>query len=93
MGYIDKQVSAYRKSLDDASTGANLRKAIRQLQEKSQINDTLKPLKKRGNIVSKAGRGKRTGSGSLSTELRELRSTDGLFVVQYYHVNGVPTDE
>lgn len=103
MGYIDKQVAQYQKSLDAASSGATLRNAIRKLQEKSQIRDSLKPLRKRGDLVSPPGRGTRVGSaaGMLSpftevantrqyhTSTQELTSADGLFVIEYKNTRQV----
>lgn len=101
MGYIDKQVAQYQKSLDAASSGATLRNAIRKLQEKSQIRDSLKPLRKRGDIIATPGRGQRTGttngdftelSRAFHETVRELRSSDGLFVLQYKNVKTIVTD-
>jgi len=94
MGYVDKQIAAYRKTMGDAVAGKGLQKAIRALQDRSRITDSLKPLPARGAIVAKRKNAKRTGSeaGSVFTEqsrsyyatLRELRSSDGLFVLQWY---------
>ena len=78
---------------------ANLRRSIRQLQEKARIKNTLKPLPKRGNITAKAQKGKRTAGGttikSPLTETagtrqyhgtsRSITSSDGLFVLTYHN--------
>jgi hypothetical protein len=73
MGYVDKQVAQYRNRLD-AANGATLRNAIRKLQEKSQIRDSLKPLRDRGAIVATAGRGKRS-LGSTGGDFAEVSRT------------------
>jgi hypothetical protein len=87
MGYVDKQIAAARKTLGDAVAGKGLQKAIKALQEKSQIKDSLKPLPARGAITAKRKTAKRT-SGSLNTEFRTLYSSDGLFRLDYQHVLG-----
>ena len=101
MGYVDKQIAAYRKTIGDAVAGKGLQKAIRALQEKSKIKDGLKPLPARGAITAKRKTAKRTGSESgdfneqsraFYTTLRELRSNDGLFVLQYYNVSRITMD-
>jgi hypothetical protein len=90
MGYVDKQIAAARKTLGDAVAGKGLQKAIRALQEKSKVYDSLKALPARGAITAKRKTAKRTGAGqTLSTEIRELTSSDGLFVMRYEHVLGL----
>ena len=87
MSYVDKQIAAARKTLGDAVAGKGLQKAIRALQEKSKITDSLKTLPARGAIVAKRKNATRTsGSGSITTELRTLKSSDGIFEMDYYHV-------
>ena len=101
MGYVDKQIAAARKTLGDAVAGRGLQKAIRALQDKARITDSLKPLPDRGAIVAKRKNAKRTGgsegdftelSRAFHTTLREVRSTDGLFVLQYYNVSRITMD-
>ena len=102
MGYVDKQIAAARKTLGDAVAGKGLQKAIRALQEKSRITDSLKPLPNRGAITAKRKTAKRTGSAetgdftelsrAFHTTLRELRSSDGLFVLQWYNVSRITMD-
>jgi hypothetical protein len=87
MGYVDKQIAAARKTLGDAVAGKGLQKAIKALQEKSQIKDSLADARTRGAITAKRKTAKRTGS-TVSTELRTLYSSDGIFTIQYYHVLG-----
>ena len=80
---------------------ANLRRSIRQLQEKARIKNTLKPLPKRGSITAKAQRAKRSGAGGTAIKsplteaaatrtfhpvTRELVSSDGLLVLEYRNV-------
>ena len=48
MGYVDKQIAIAQKAIGDAVAGKGLQKAIRALQEKSRITDSLKPLPNRG---------------------------------------------
>lgn len=83
----------------------NLRRGIRQLQEKSKIKSTLKPLAKRGSITAKVRVGKRSGSAAASgiksplTETdntrtyygtpQTLTSSDGLFVLEWYAVSQI----
>jgi hypothetical protein len=102
MGYVDKQIAAARKTLGDAAAGKGLQKAIRALQEKSKVYDSLKDLPARGAITAKRKTAKRTGgtdtgdfteiSRAFHTTLRELRSSDGLFVLEYYNVSRITTD-
>jgi hypothetical protein len=87
MGYVDKQIAAAQKRIGDAVAGKGLQKAIRALQEKSRITDSLKPLPNRGAITAKRKTAKRT-SGTISTEQRTLLSSDGIFSLDYYHVLG-----
>jgi hypothetical protein len=84
---------------------ANLRRSIRQLQEKAKIKNTLKPLPARGSITAKAQKGKRTGGGTTikspltetagsrtyHASLRTIKSSDGLFVLVYRNTNTVST--
>jgi hypothetical protein len=101
-GYVEKQVAAYQKTVADAIAGKQLKAAIKQLQDKSQIRDSLKTLPARGAITAKRSIGKRTGttagdytemSRNFHTTLRELRSSDGLFVLQYYNVKQIVMDK
>ena len=101
MSYVDKQIAIAQKQIGDAVAGKGLQKAIRALQEKSRITDSLKPLANRGAITAKRKTAKRTGSSSgdfteqsraFHTTLRELRSSDGLFVLQYYNVSRITMD-
>jgi len=104
MGYVDKQIAAARKTLGDAAAGKGLQKAIKALQDKSQIKDGLKPLPARGAITANRKTAKRTGSGSsglmspftetagsrqFHTTERELISSDGLFTLAYYNVKQI----
>jgi hypothetical protein len=90
MSYVDKQIAAYRKTMGDAVAGKGLQKAITALQDKSRIRDSLKDLPARGAITAKRKTAQRAGSGqTLSTEIRELTSSDGLFVMRYEHVLGL----
>jgi hypothetical protein len=101
MGYVDKQIAAARKTLGDAVAGKGLQAAIKALQEKSQIKDSLADARARGAITAKRKTAKRTGgtegdftelSRAFHTTLRELRSSDGLFVLQYYNVSRITMD-
>jgi hypothetical protein len=102
MGYVDKQIAAARKTLGDAVAGKGLQKAIKALQEKSQIKNSLADARTRGAITAKRKTAKRTGSGdggdftelsrAFHTTQRELRSSDGLFVLQYYNVSRITMD-
>jgi hypothetical protein len=91
MGYVDKQIAAARKTLGDAVAGKGLQKAIKALQEKSQIKDSLADARKRGAITAKRKTAKRTSGteSGLSTEIRELTSSDGLLTLRYQHVLGI----
>jgi len=103
MGYVDKQIAAARKTLGDAAAGKGLQKAIRALQEKSKVYDSLKALPARGAITAKRKTAKRTGSGdsgdfteisrAFHDTLRELRSSDGLFLLEFRNVATVTTAE
>ena len=101
MGYVEKQIAAYRKTMGDAVAGKGLQKAIKALQEKSRVYDSLKDLPARGAITAKRKTAKRTGasegdftelSRAFHTTLRELRSSDGLFVLEYYNVSRITMD-
>ena len=102
MGYVDKQIAAARKTLGDAASGKGLQKAIKALQDQSQIKDSLKPLPARGAISAKRKTAKRTGgsdtgdfteiSRAFHTTLRQLTSSDGLFVLRYYNVSRITMD-
>jgi hypothetical protein len=102
MGYVDKQIAAAQKTIADAVAGKGLQKAIRALQEKSQIKDSLKDLPARGAITAKRSKGIRAAAGasmsftelsrSLHITRRELRSTDGLLVLEYYNVKQTVMD-
>ena len=88
MSYVDKQIAAYRKTMGDAVAGNGLQKAIRALQDRSRITDSLKPLPARGAIVAKRFNAKRGTGSTLSTERRTLLSSDGIFSLDYYHILG-----
>lgn len=88
-GYVENQVALAQRQIADAISGKRLQKAIKQLQDRSQLRDSLKDLPARGAITAKRRIGKRTATSQLSTELRELRSSDGLFTLQYEHVIGL----
>ena len=101
MSYVDKQIAAARKTLGDAVAGKGLQKAIRALQDKARITDSLKPLPARGAITAKRKNAPRTGgsegdftetSRAFHSALRELRSSDGLFILEYYNVSRITTD-
>jgi hypothetical protein len=101
MGYVDKQIAIAQKQIGDAVAGKGLQKAIRALQEKSRITDSLKPLPNRGAITAKRKTAKRTGSTSgdftevsrvYYTTLREVHSADHLFTIEYYNVSKIVTD-
>lgn len=102
MSYLDKQIAISQKAIGDAVAGKGLQRAIRALQEKSRITDSLKPLPARGAITAKRKTAKRTGaadggdfteqSRAFHTTLRELRSSDALFVLQYYNVSRITMD-
>jgi hypothetical protein len=84
---------------------ANLRRSIRQLQERAAVKTGLKALPKRGAITAKVQIGKRTASGtgvsSPITEtagsreyhptVRSMTSSDGLFVIEYQAVWKIST--
>ena len=95
MAYVEKQVAAWQKTVGDAVAGKGLAAAIKQLQDKSQIKDSLKALPARGSITAKRQIGKRTSgtsagtvfteqSRSYYTTTRQLRSSDGLFILQWH---------
>ena len=101
MSYVDKQIAAARKTLGDAVAGRGLQNAIRALQEKSRITDSLKTLPARGAITAKRKNAKRTGgaegdftelSRSYHATTRSLTSTDGLFVIRWNNISVLVTD-
>jgi hypothetical protein len=102
MGYLETQNAAWRATIADGVAGNGLKRAIKALQEKSQIKDSLADPRKRGAITAKRKTAKRTGSGetgdfteisrAFHTTLRELRSASGVFAVQYYNVSRITTD-
>lgn len=101
MGYVEDQIAAYQKSLTAAVSGQTLTSAIKSLQDKSRIKSTLKPLDPKPSIKASTGIGKRTGSSASSftevartyyTTVRELRSSDGLFVLQFKNLKTWTTD-
>jgi hypothetical protein len=102
MGYVDKQIAAARKTLGDAAAGKGLQKAIRALQEKSKVYDSLKDLPARGAITAKRKTAKRTGGtdGGDFTEVsrvyydtaKSLSSSDGLFTLRYVNVAKIVMD-
>jgi hypothetical protein len=103
MGYLETQNAAWRATIADGVAGNGLKRAIKALQEKSQIKDSLADARKRGAIKAKRKTAKRTGSAeggdftelsrAFHTTLRELRSSDGLFVLQYYNVKQIVMDK
>jgi hypothetical protein len=101
MGYVDKQIAAARKTLGAAVAGKGLQRAIKALQEKSQIKDSLADARARGAITAKRKTAKRTGgtegdftevSRVYYTTLREVHSADHLFTIEYYNVSKIVTD-
>src|SRR5512139_944711 len=99
-GYVEKEIVAAQKTVADAIAGKQLKAAIKQLQDRSQVKDSLKTLPARGAITAKRSIGKRASGGStltayaetgrtFYTTARELRSSDGLFVLQYYNVKTI----
>ena len=102
MGYVDKEMARAQKAIGDAVAGKGLQKAIKALQDKSKIVDSLKPLPARGAITAKRKVAKRTGSAggadrqelsrTYYTTVRELRSSDGLFCIQYTNLSSLTFD-
>ena len=102
MGYVDKEIARAQKAIGDAVAGKGVQRAIKALQDKSKIVDSLKPLPARGAITAKRKTAKRTGSagGTDRQELsrtyytteRELRSSDGLFVLKYTNLASLTFD-
>jgi hypothetical protein len=97
-GYVEKEIARQQRILSDAVAGKGLQKAIKALQDKSQIKDSLKTLPARGDIVAKRKNAKRTaGTSGGYTEtarsyyatVRELRSSDGLFLLQFKNVDTI----
>jgi hypothetical protein len=71
----------------DSSAVRTVQRAIAQLQDRARLRSNLKAKAARPTLTSKTGIGTRlAANSSISTELRELTSTDGLFVLQYQHV-------
>jgi hypothetical protein len=102
MTYYTDQINAYRKGIAEAMSGKRLRDSIRQLQERSKIRDSLKDLQARGPLVAKKKIGKRTANetGDFTEVSRlyyeathELRSSDGLFVLEYQNVRRIVMDK
>jgi hypothetical protein len=99
--YYEEQIARARKTLADAAAGKGFAAAVKQLQDRARIKDSLKDLPARGAIVSKRVIGRRSGSASSSgavrteqsrsyfTTVRELRSSDGLFLLQYRNVEAI----
>ena len=100
--YVETQIERSQRTIADAVAGKGLAKAIRQLQAKSQIKDSLKPLPARGDITSKRKIAKPTGAatgGDFNEVSRayygttqELKSTDGLFTLEYHNLRLLVTD-
>ena len=104
MGYIDQQIAAAHstlKKIGDSVAGKGLRDAIRKLQDKAKIRNSLEAPAARGDIIAKRKLALRTGAanaGLLSpfTEqedtrtfhdtLQSVASSDGLFVISYKNV-------
>jgi hypothetical protein len=102
--YVETQIERSQRTIADAVAGKGLAKAIQQLQEKSLIKDSLKALPARGSLTSKRKIGKRSTAGggigdftetarTFHTNLRELRSSDGLFLLEFRNVATVTTAE
>lgn len=85
--YQQEYEAALKQKRDEASA-KSVKEFIRQLQEKGQTKAGLKPLQARGDITAKKKIGKRV-TGGLSTEIRTLLSSDGIFSMDYEHVLGV----
>jgi hypothetical protein len=110
-GYVDKSVAAYQKTMAEASAGSAVTKAIKALQDKAQIRDSLKPLPARGALTANRKLAKPTGAsssggGGIASPLteqpetrkfyeavRELTSSDGLFVVEYQNPLSITTKD
>ena len=101
MGYVDKQIQAAQKKLGDAVAGKGLRAAIRKLQDKAKIRNSLEDPPARGSLAAKRKLAKATGSSqgdfneksrTFHTTLRELRSSDALFTIEYYNVHKIVMD-
>jgi hypothetical protein len=102
--YVETQIERSQRTIADAVAGKGLAKAIQQLQEKSRVKDSLKTLPARGSLTSKRKIGKRSTAGggigdftetarTFHTAARELRSSDGLFVLQFKNVATIVTAE
>ena len=94
--YYEEQIARARKTLADAAAGKGFAAAVKQLQDKSRIKDSLKDLPARGAIVSKRVIGRRvSGAGGIASPLSEVSggrtyyaertidSTDGMFQLVY----------
>ncbi len=88
----------------DASAVRTVQRAIAQLQERARLRNTLQDKAARPTLTSKTGVGTRSADSSSGidsplTEQKstrsyhaavcELRSSDGLFVLQYKNINKV----
>lgn len=98
MGYVDRQIKASQKKLGDAVSGRNLQKAIKALQERTKVRNSLEDLPTRGSIIAKRKLALRSGSAIANfiearrdfyEEVREIESSDGLFVLQYKNVRQI----
>jgi hypothetical protein len=56
---------------------------------KARGKKLLAPLSGSLSIAQSRGIGRLSNGGKLATELRELKSSDGLFVMVYQHVIGI----
>jgi hypothetical protein len=101
MGYLETQNAAWRATIADGVAGNGLKRAIKALQEKSQIKDSLANARKRGAITAKRKTAKRTaGTTADRTEVsrayysttRTVTSSDGLLVWQYRNLYSVTFD-
>jgi hypothetical protein len=71
--YYEEQIARARKTLADAAAGKGFAAAVKQLQDKSRIKDSLKDLPARGAIVSKRVIGRRVeAGGGIASPLVEL---------------------
>jgi hypothetical protein len=98
-GYVEKEIARQQRIISDAVAGKGLQKAIKALQDKSQIKSSLKTLPARGAITAKRKNARRAGdagTGEFSetarayyTAVRELRSSDGLLTIQFRNINTI----
>jgi hypothetical protein len=83
-GYVDKSIAGYQRTMAEASAGTAVTKAIKALQDKAQIRDSLKPLPARGALTATRKLAKATstslssGSG-ISSPLTEVTRTRSFF--------------